>query len=357
MSAVDLIAFRVDAGVTVGLGHVSRCLTLANSLRQRGARSVFLVSPETCNWSGLITSQGFEVSILDPDGRVEQPSALAHADWLAWGQMADADACRKQLREKPAWLVVDHYALDENWEMAMRSSAERLMAIDDLADRKHCCDALLDQNLKDPTSYRQLVSAQCVTLIGPVFALLRPEFAVAGSAQRTGKAARINIFMGGTDSEGATVRVLDDLDSDVRWEKLDVILGRKSPHLDTVRDRVAQLPNAELHVDSASVASLFASADIGIGAGGVAALERCCVGLPSLCICVAANQNAGLTSLLNEGVIDLAGSLKDFRRGQIAERLRSLMSSPERLRKMSSKAMALVDGLGASRVATLMLAN
>src|SRR5262249_16767338 len=136
-----------------------------------------------------------------------------------------------------------------------------------------------------------------------------------------------------------------------------VVLGSRCPHLVAVQDQVGRLPAAELHVDSNRMANLFATADIGIGAGGVAALERCCVGLPSLCVSVAANQVSGLTSLLKQGVVDFVGSLHDLRAGQIAASLRHLMAASDRLREMSRRAMALVDGLGAYRVADVMLAK
>ncbi len=357
MAANGLIAFRVDANVAIGLGHLSRCLTLARVLHARGARVQFLVSPETVIWSDMITRLGFECRMLDVGDKVAPADHLAHARWLRWGQAFDAEACRRQISEIPAWLVVDHYALDKTWEAAIRPSVAKLLVIDDLADREHCCDALLDQNVKAPTSYTHLVPAECETLIGPRYALLRAEFAEARPVRRCAGTARVNVFMGGTDCEGATVRVLDELARSAHWQKLDVILGAKCPHLDTVRQRIARLPGAELHVDSNRVARLFAVADIGIGAGGVALLERCCVGLPSLGICVADNQAAGLAALMKLGVVESLGSLSELAAGQVAASLLTMMAEPGRLRQMSETAMVLVDGHGADRLASIMLAN
>lgn len=357
MKANDLIAFRVDASVAMGLGHLSRCLTLARVLHARGARILFLISPGTAAWADMIRKHEFECRLLDVTDETQPADHLAHASWLNWGQASDAEACRRQLPRAPAWLVVDHYALDKHWEGEIKPSVGRLMVIDDLADREHCADLLLDQNLKPQTSYAHLVSAACQTLIGPHYALLRAEFAEHRPAERVGGAARLNVFMGGTDSEGVTVRVLDDLAGNVHWEKLDVILGAKCPHLDAVRRRVDQLPAAELHVDSDRIARLFAFADIGIGAGGVASLERCCVGLPSVGICVADNQAAGLAALMDLGVVEYLGRPSDLRAAQISSVLRGLMDEPVLLRQMSARAVALVDGQGASRVASLMLAN
>jgi UDP-2,4-diacetamido-2,4,6-trideoxy-beta-L-altropyranose hydrolase len=217
---------------------------------------------------------------------------------------------------------------------------------------------LVDQNIKPQTSYESLVPEGCRRLIGPGYALLRPDFLAERRCERSGSATRLNVFMGGTDWEGATVRVLDELASNsLRWNQLDVILGSKCPHLQTVRNRVAVLPNTQLHVDCDEVASVFASADIGIGAGGVAALERCCVGLPSIAISVAENQNPGLSGLADQGVVKFLGFFDSLRPGQIVESVESLMAEPGELRRMSIRALSLVDGLGARRVAAAMLPN
>jgi UDP-2,4-diacetamido-2,4,6-trideoxy-beta-L-altropyranose hydrolase len=357
MPSEALVAFRVDAGISIGLGHLSRCLTLAGAMHERGARILFLVSPETAVWSDWIRRRDFDVAVLDVEGVVStHASPLSHADWIPWGWSNDADECGRLLPEQPAWLVVDHYALDKSWELGMRRWARRLMVIDDLADREHDCDVLLDQNIKPATSYEGLVSADCRTLIGPNYALLKPDFAAERKPARSGLATRLNVFMGGTDKDGATLRVLDELGSGgLNWKRLDVILGSKCPHLERVRDRAAALPATQLHVDCEEVARLFASADIGIGAGGVAALERCCVGLPSVAISVAENQNPGLTGLVNQGAIEFLGCLRSLRAGQIVESVRSLMAAPGRLRQMSVQALRIVDGLGARRVAAAML--
>src|SRR5262249_31283384 len=162
-------------------------------LRERGAPILFLISPETVKWAGKIEAQGFEIGVLDVRGGMAARGVLAHAHWLAWSQGSDADACGRRLKDRPAWLIVDHYALDKTWEAAMKPSADRLMVIDDLADREHCCNVLLDQNLKPVTSYDNFVAADCKTLIGPGYALLRPEFTAARRAEPIVTAKRINV--------------------------------------------------------------------------------------------------------------------------------------------------------------------
>src|SRR5690606_13678349 len=77
----------------------------------------------------------------------------------------------------PAWLVVDHYAIDARWHRHLRPACIHLLAIDDLADRNHDSDLLLDQNLgRGPVDYQGLVPSRCTLLTGPKYALLRPQF-------------------------------------------------------------------------------------------------------------------------------------------------------------------------------------
>jgi UDP-2,4-diacetamido-2,4,6-trideoxy-beta-L-altropyranose hydrolase len=356
MSSAALVVFRVDAGVSMGLGHLSRCLTLAAVLRASGARILFLISPETALWSDKIRSLDFGVRVLDVESSIStDASPHAHSRWLPWGWAKDANECLRLLPHEPTWLVVDHYGIDENWERAMSRRVRKLMVIDDLADRGHACDALLDQNIRPKTSYESLVPLDCRVLIGPEYALLRPDFLAERRLARSGPATHLNVFMGGTDAKGATVQVLDEFASGgLSWDQLDIILGSRCPHLETVHKRAALLPNARLHVDCEEVASMFASADIGIGAGGVAALERCCVGLPSVTISVAENQNPGLAGLVAEGATIFLGYLESLRPGQIVESVRRLMADSGQLRRMSIQASSLVDGLGAHRVAAAM---
>src|SRR5690606_12034475 len=109
----------------------------------------------------------------------------------------------------PDWLVADHYALDAKCELALINVVGRIMVIDDLANRPHECVLLLDQNLgRLESDYDDLLPENCQRLIGPHYALLRPEFAelreLSLKRRQPPKLKRILVFLGGVDRTNVT---------------------------------------------------------------------------------------------------------------------------------------------------------
>ena len=144
------VAFRCDASIQIGSGHVMRCLTLANELHDKGVEITFVCREHPGHLFDFIeTSKHCLMSLPLPTSLAV--GKLAHAQWLGVTQEEDARQSIEALKiiGHVDWLVVDHYALDVEWETAMRVGTEHIMVIDDLADRKHDCDVLLDQNYYD----------------------------------------------------------------------------------------------------------------------------------------------------------------------------------------------------------------
>lgn len=353
------VGIRVDASRAMSLGHLTRCLTLADALKARRAEIVFLSAPETAAWRGLVEARGHEIRFLaldSPGAAVE--GGTAHADWLPWDWRADAEATLAAIDAPLDWLIVDHYALEANWERALRARAARIMAIDDLADRPHDCDLLLDQNAQDEAEdrYAGLVPPAARRLVGPRYALLRPQFAAARGRVRDGSVKRILVFMSTMDANGATLLALDAL-SGARLAAIsvDVVIGSSSPHLDAIQARAAARGQTTVHVDAEDMAALCNAADLSIGSGGVAALERCCLGLPTIALSIAPNQEPGLANLGARGAVVLVGSLERCGSATLADATKALIEDPLLTMNMAAVAAALVDGRGAERVANRLL--
>ena len=178
-----MIVFRTDASLAIGTGHVMRCLTLADALRERGARSHFICRTHDGHLIEHIRAHGHQVSALPATASTSMTSntdnSTAHAHWLGVDWASDAlDTLTVLQGLRTDWLVVDHYALDARWEKKLRHGCQRLLVIDDLADRPHDCELLLDQNLgRLASDYDRSVPVSCTVLAGPQHALLRPEFA------------------------------------------------------------------------------------------------------------------------------------------------------------------------------------
>lgn len=355
------IAFRADASTEIGTGHVMRCLTLADALAAQEHMCTFFCRELSGHLIDMVAARGHAVWLLAAPGRplLDEPGGLAHAAWLGVRWQDDADEMAPLLAGGPPdWLVVDHYALDARWEAEVLPEGVRLMAIDDLADRPHRADLLLDQNLgRRPEDYDGLVPVGCRVLAGPRYALLRPHFAAqrAESLARRADAglAHLVVSMGGIDKDDATSKVLEVLASCSLPATLQttVVMGSRAPWLEEVRRRAATMHRAtQVQVDVADMAALLRDADLVIGAAGGSAWERCCLGVPSLLLVLADNQAAGARALAAEGAALLLGELAG---SEWRERLGAALSGLNEvgaLTALTARAAEICDGEGAARV-------
>lgn len=359
------LVFRTDASLDIGTGHVMRCLTLAGALREQGATCRFICRALPGNLIVRVREAGFAVTALPPGepdepGERETEPLPAHAAWLGASWRKDAEDTRIALQSlQPDWLVVDHYALDRAWEREVRPLCRHLMVMDDLADRPHDCDLLLDQTLdREAAAYSGLVPQDSRVLAGTRYALLRPEFAALReySLRRRGpgELRSILVAMGGVDKLNATARVLEalrrcKLPTDCR---VIVLMGGQAPWLDDVRMKAASLPwPCEVKVEASNVAELVAASDLAVGAAGGSAWERCALGVPALLVVTAENQCGVARALERVGAARLLGGVESMD-AALPDALAGLAG--EALSAMSRKAAAICDGRGAEKVATVL---
>lgn len=350
------IIFRADASLSIGTGHVMRCLTLARALHAQGATCRFVTRALPGHLAAQIEAAGFGVTLLPAPTGPAPDTPPAHAAWAGVDWATDAAETRATLGNRPDWLVMDHYAFDARWQRAVRTEGTKLMVIDDLADRPHDCDLLLDQNLGHKArDYEKLVPEHCTCLTGPRHALLRPEFAQARAsalADRAGRGLRhLLITMGGVDPLDATSQVLRalqgaDLPGDLR---ITVVMGPRAPALEHVRALARELPRpTEVAVDVNDMADLMASADLAIGAAGSTTWERCALGLPTIIVQIADNQ-AGIARALS----DAGGALNPgpLNAPKFAQNLQAaLAEAPSQLGVMTARVADICDGDGTARV-------
>lgn len=351
------VIFRTDASPRIGGGHAMRCLALADALREGGARCGFAFAAMPEAMQTRVAASGHE---LLPVHR----AAHASSETPGWdGVVLPEDLQREDAASMLAsaegaaidWVVVDHYQLDAIFDAAVGPSGARVLVIDDLANRRHKCDLLLDQTAgRDPESYRPLVPGRCRILTGANHALLRPEFAAARSAslerrREPGKPARVLLSMGAMDAGGTTPRILEELVSDLPDIAVDVVLGAASPTLGEVRGIARRHARVTLHVDTLEVAALLTQADAAIGAAGVSAWERCCLGVPSVMLALADNQKLISGTLHRLGAAVSAGRWQDA-----VPALGRLLADPAALARMTAAAAAITDGRGLERTVALM---
>lgn len=356
--------FRTDASLEIGTGHVMRCLALADALRLRDCESVFICREHPGHLGDLIRQRGHAVYMLPeasqprPPDRYDRPPYLA---WLGTDWETDAEQTASLARSGFDLIVVDHYALDIRWESKLRPFCQRILAIDDLADREHDCDFLLDQNLiRDLHGrYADKVADDCELLLGPTYALLQPQYSELHDRLplRDGRVRRILIYFGGADADNLTgLAISACLALAPRSVDIDVVANPKSPHIESLREQVRGHERIALHESLPSLAALMANADLAIGAAGVTSWERCCVGLPSLVVTLAENQRPIADELNRQGFIRWLGHKNAIDQVAIVRALKPLLE-----RGMDSawseRCFALVDGMGARRVADILTSN
>lgn len=349
------IAFRADASLQIGTGHVMRCLTLADALREKGGQCTFVCRSHVGHLLDLVAQRGHKaLSLSEPQENFNAPADPVHAAWLGTNWADDAEQTKLALAGQMVdWLVVDHYALDARWEQALRPQAKHIMTIDDLADRPHACDLLLDQNLgRSAQDYGGLLKGNPTTLIGPLYALLRPEFAALRSQslarrQSNPQLRRLLITMGGVDKDNATGQVLAALQScnlpaDLR---VTVVMGPYAPWLSQVQAQATQMPRqTEVLVAVNNMAQLMAESDLAIGAAGGTAWECCSLGLPSLVLVLAKNQLPGAVALQKAGAAVAMESQQQIT--VFMEPLQAAKFAKEVLTKLSKAAAAVTEGEG-----------
>lgn len=352
------VAFRVDASTEIGSGHVMRCLTLAEGLRKRGADCRFLARAHDGHLMDRINAAGFAVSELQRGPTRSEYSIkqdASYSDWLGVAWQDDAQqTCAAIENSRPGWLVVDHYALDARWHKAVRPYADRIMVIDDLADRLHDCDLLLDQNLiaNFASRYSGRVPEHCGLLLGPHYALLQPQYAAAREQvrPRVGPVKHLLCFFGGADTNNLSEMALDSFLS-LQTTDIALTLVVASTHLrfGALEAKAAAHANVTLCHDLPSLAPLMLEADLAIGGSGTTTWERCCLGLPSLVVTLAENQTPIARELDTRGVVRWIGDASNITSNQITDALKDVFEAGLS-QDWSDRCSVLVDGNGLDRV-------
>ncbi len=340
-----------------------RCLTLAKALRAKGAICQFISRQHEGNMLELIRAEGFQSSVLPKHvevGKENQELTIGHSTWLGASWQEDAQQTLEALSDtKPDWLVIDHYALDERWEKRLSHHVGRIMVIDDLADREHFCDLLLDQNftLNANFRYENLTPSQCSCLIGPKYALLQSEYSQLHprTPPRNGEIKRILIFFGGVDFHNLTELSLSAFLALKRYDIIvDIVVNPEGNNAASIREMAAGHTNVNVHGLLPSLAPLMLQADFAIGAGGATSWERCCLGLPSLVVTLAENQKHIAKTLDEHNLARWIGHYDEVSERSITEHLRLALAEPD-LEKWSSSCLELVDAQGVERVTSMML--
>lgn len=365
------VFIRADASNDIGLGHIMRCLTLANALVKQGIKSVFICRHLPISLKEKIIDKGHEVIILSNENTPLPNEAQGiYGSWL--GTTIEHDikqtisAITKKVKKhgKPKYVLIDHYALNENWERSIKNAFRaEIIIIDDL-ERKHDCGYLIDTTFgKTAKDYQGLTPKNCKLMVGAEFALLRPEFSQLRNNTLKArdkdyanevKVENLLISVGGVDKDNITMMMLEIINQlDKAPDFLThVLIGATYPYLAKLKALITTLPfSVKIHQNASNVAELFANADLCIGAAGSSSWERCCLGLPTINIVVADNQKTIAQKLAQKKAILNAGRYDEITTHDfINNYLKPALNNSNIRHELSMNSREICDGNGAEKI-------
>ncbi len=353
------VLFRVDASMLIGSGHVMRCLTLANAMREKGWQVSFCSREHPGHQINCLESLGF-VCIRLPLLHIELNTTASTQPpeggtrWLGATEAEDAAAVIQALAQAqltPDLLVIDHYGLAVLFETSLRRYCGKILVIDDLANRQHDCDVLLDQNLLPNATlrYQNLLPPACLPLIGPSYALLRPEFSQPIAQQRNFSAApaQLLVFFGGSDGDNLTALAIKALQQLQNLDWLaDIVIGSANPHQSLLQQLCEEDHRLTLHVQTPGMAGLMAKAQLMIGGGGATHWERCAMALPAIVVSLAPNQQPTSTYLAKLGACVYLGASTELTLQRLGREIARLLHEPKQLKLMADVASSVVAAEG-----------
>ena len=337
------IFVRADSGTDIGTGHIMRCLALAKQLRKMSFCVEFISKKLDGNVTELVKKNGFKIHYLDK--KITTKKSL---------NIDSEQTINKIIKNSkiPPFLIVDHYNLDIKWEKKLRVYVKKIIVIDDLANRKHDCDLLIDQNFYNnlKNRYNKLVPKKTVKLLGPEYAMLRDEFLrYRKKVKPRKKFKKLLISFGGTDPTNETKKVLESIKilKNKKLERIYVITG--STNKNKIKQLCNSIPNARLYHNVENIAKIMYKSDFAIGAGGSTIWERACLGLPTYVSMVASHQKETTNALARKKYLINTGMARLISKKKYAKILDDI--NEKELERISKNSLKIVDGKGGGRVA------
>lgn len=335
---MNSLLIRCDTSSTIGSGHAMRCLALAQAAQERGVTVTFLMSEITPFFRNKLDEEDISFSNVNAE-----PGSEGDADTTA--QIVD--------RDQPDWLVLDGYHFDSVFQDTVSEYRTPILYIDDYG---HCdsypVTCLLNQNLSADEQLYPSVKDREKLLLGPEYILIRRQFLEHEPTFTPGdsKSPDFLICLGGSDPTNTTGFVLEALSGRKGlFGNITVVTDSRNDQLERIKTLADNL-SAELHTDVTDMATLMAEADLAISAGGSINWELAYMGIPSLVIVLADNQEEIARSLEDRGISINLGWYSNLDEENLQKTLDNLISQPDKRTDMSIRARDLVDGKGADRV-------
>ena len=343
---------RVDAGTQIGDGHFLRCFTLADELKKKFKQIIFVSNNLPTHFLKMIKKNNFKNYDINGYIHIQEKKLDPKIEKkLIEKDLIETKKILRKYKNSFNWLIIDHYGINHIWEKNIREYVEKIIVIDDLANRKHDCDFLIDQNYyeKMEKRYSKLIPNYCDFFIGPKFALLRPEFLnTRKNLKRKNKFKQILISFGGSDPSNETKKVLLAVRDIEKKYRIDVIVGTTNPNKKQVMELCSKISFCNFHEQVENISKYMKKADLAIGANGSTTWERCCLGLPTIVTSISKDQEKTAKSLSKIGCVINLGDGKKSTKSDYAKALNEI--NLKKMKEISKNCLTLVDGKGVKRV-------
>jgi UDP-2,4-diacetamido-2,4,6-trideoxy-beta-L-altropyranose hydrolase len=352
------IVFRVDSSKKIGAGHLSRCITLAEELINRGASVQFICREHEGNLIALLQNRDIATVVLPMITNADDNNGLYH-EWLGATEKQDSQETLSVIGEtSPDWLIIDHYSISRKWQVKIKEQVKNILVIDDLIDKPQYCDALLNQNfiIDGKFKYKDLVAESCDLLLGTDYSLLKPGYLATRNTlkERNNSVERVLIFFTAGDDAGETLKAMQGVNQCENVHYVDVVVGLNNQYKIEIENYCAE-KNWFYHCQIDYMYDLIAEADLVIGACGASTWERCALGAATVCVIMAENQRKVAEELQNKEVLHCLGWFESVTAETYYQAINTMCITE--LKKMSKNSLQLVDAKGASRVANYLLSK
>jgi len=339
----EQLVLRADADTQIGAGHLMRCLALAQAWEDAGGEVTFIT---VCQGEGMLQrlrDEEFNIKIL----------ANSYPDKTDW------NTTRGILAGHPgAWMVLDGYNFDDDYQRRVKEAGHRLLVIDDTAPLKHYyADIILNQNLH-AEQLRYVCEPYTRLLLGTRYVLLRREFLAWKEWHRDipEVARRVLVTLGGGDPENNTLKVTHALQEvDIPGLEATAVIGASNPHASFLEQAAKQsrIP-IRLMRDVKNMPELMAWADVAVSGGGTTAWELLFLETPALFLMAAENQRYVAECIEDQGLGKKLGQAENVSTALLTRTITSLLKDSNLRATISRKARQIVDGQGAQRVISSM---
>ena len=354
-----MVVIRADANSKIGMGHVMRCLSVADALVKRGEEVLFVTADDTP--VPLLTKKGIPYRVLHTDYadmEAELPELWEVLRELPQG----AESPEAALAQKNTSILVDSYYVTEKYLAALKKRITTIY-MDDIYAFSYPVDMLINYNIygEEMGYEKDAAFADTKLLLGTEYVPLREEF-LAGEQQRTAANCGILITTGGSDSFNLAGQLLmEAMKYDALKEKeYHVVSGSLNPHIGEQQALAQKHENIHIHCNVTNMAELMAESEVALSAGGSTLYELCAMGVPVIAFSFAENQERLVQTFVKRGIAQYGGNYRTDGNKMIQNTIAGLqkLCGDEALKtEYRRKALQLVDGRGAERIAEALLSE